>query len=76
MSQPEAQKQPHGHALYSAVYNGHYEIARLLLEHGAYPNPEVESSHLGPSIARRARLAAAEGDTGSARRSPERRDGG
>ena len=35
---------PRGHALYSAVANRHLEIARLLLEHGAFPNPEVESS--------------------------------
>src|SRR5262249_12067483 len=27
-----------------AVANGHHAIAKLLLEHGAYPNPEVESS--------------------------------
>jgi len=33
-----------GRSLYSAVYNGHYDIARLLLERGAYPNPEVEGS--------------------------------
>jgi ankyrin repeat protein len=26
------------------VYNGHYDIAKLLLEHGAHPNPPVESS--------------------------------
>jgi ankyrin repeat protein len=26
------------------VYHDHYEIAQLLLAHGAYPNPEVESS--------------------------------
>ena len=38
-------------ALYAAVYNGHVEIARLLLEHGAYPNPEVESSADALSIA-------------------------
>ena len=33
-----------GKALYSAVYHGHYEIAKLLLERGAFPNPPVESS--------------------------------
>ncbi len=27
-----------------AVYYGHYEIAKLLLERGAFPNPPVESS--------------------------------
>ena len=26
------------------MVNRHYDVARLLLEHGAYPNPEVESS--------------------------------
>ena len=41
---PEEGIAPHGHALYSAVANKHYEIAKLLLEHGAFPNPEVESS--------------------------------
>jgi uncharacterized protein len=30
--------------LHAAVYNGHYEIAKLLLERGAFPNPPVESS--------------------------------
>ena len=40
-----------GHALYSAVYNGHYEVAKLLLEHGAFPNPPVESSADALSIA-------------------------
>ena len=35
---------PHGHALYAAAANRHYEIAKLLLEHGAFPNPPVESS--------------------------------
>jgi len=48
---PEEGIAPHGHALYSAVYNGHHEIARLLLEHAAYPNPEVESSADALSIA-------------------------
>src|SRR5262249_8777610 len=33
-----------GHALHSAVCNGHIEIVKLLLEHGAYPSVEVESS--------------------------------
>ena len=41
---PEEGIAPRGHALYSAVYNGHHEIARRLLERGAYPNPPVESS--------------------------------
>ncbi len=27
--------------LYGAVYNGHIDVARLLLEHGAFPNPVV-----------------------------------
>jgi ankyrin repeat protein len=40
----EEQFAPHGKALYSAVYHGHYEIAKLLLERGAFPNPPVESS--------------------------------
>jgi hypothetical protein len=35
---------PRGKALYSAVIHGHYDIAKLLLEHGAFPNPPVESS--------------------------------
>jgi ankyrin repeat protein len=30
---------PKGKALYSAVYHGHYEIAKLLLERGAFPSP-------------------------------------
>jgi ankyrin repeat protein len=30
--------------LYAAAANRHYEVAKLLLEHGAYPNPPVESS--------------------------------
>jgi hypothetical protein len=42
---------PHGRALYSAVYDRHFEVARLLLEHGADPNQEVESSADAPSIA-------------------------
>ncbi len=42
---------PRGHALYSAVYNGHHEIAKLLLEHGAFPSPPVESSADALSIA-------------------------
>ena len=33
-----------GKALYSAVYHGHHDIAKLLLEHGAHPDQEVESS--------------------------------
>ena len=41
---PEEQIAPKGKALYSAVFNGHYEIAKLLLERGAFPNPPVESS--------------------------------
>ena len=35
---PEEGIAPHGHALYSAVANGHFEIAKLLLEHGANPS--------------------------------------
>jgi ankyrin repeat protein len=42
---------PHGRALYSAVYNRHFEVAKLLLEHGAYSSQEVESSADAPSIA-------------------------
>src|SRR5207248_8689396 len=42
---------PRGHALYSAVYNGHYDVAKFLLEKGAYPNVEVESSADTLSIA-------------------------
>jgi ankyrin repeat protein len=41
---PEEQIAPKGKALYSAVFHGHYEIAKLLLERGAFPNPPVESS--------------------------------
>jgi ankyrin repeat protein len=41
---PEEQIAPRGHALHSAVCNGHIEIVRLLLEHGAHPNVEIESS--------------------------------
>ena len=48
---PEEHIAPRGHALYSAVYNGHYELAQLLLERGAYPNVEVESSADTLSIA-------------------------
>jgi ankyrin repeat protein len=48
---PEEGIAPHGHALYSAVYNGHHEIAKLLLERGAYPSPAVESSADALSIA-------------------------
>src|SRR3954468_13748096 len=33
---PEEQFAPKGKALYSAVYHGHYEIAKLLLERGAF----------------------------------------
>ncbi|HEX2120379.1 MAG TPA: ankyrin repeat domain-containing protein [Thermoanaerobaculia bacterium] len=33
------------------MYNGHYEIARLLLERGAHPNAEVESSADALSVA-------------------------
>jgi ankyrin repeat protein len=40
----EEQFAPKGRALYSAVYHGHFEIAKLLLERGAFPNPPVESS--------------------------------
>jgi ankyrin repeat protein len=35
---------PHGHALYAAAAGRYFEIAKLLLEHGAFANPEVESS--------------------------------
>ena len=48
---PEEGIAPQGHALYSAVYNKHFEIAKLLLEKGAYPNPAVESSADALSIA-------------------------
>jgi len=48
---PEEGIAPHGHALYSAVYNGQFDIAKLLLEQGAYPSPAVESSADALSIA-------------------------
>ena len=48
---PEEGNAPHGRALYAAVYNKHFDVARLLLEHGANPNQEVESSADAPSIA-------------------------
>lgn len=48
---PEEGIAPHGHALYSAVYNRHHEIAELLLKHGAFPSPPVESSADALSIA-------------------------
>ena len=41
---PEEGIAPNGHALYSAAANGHYEVVKLLLAHGAHPNAEVESS--------------------------------
>jgi ankyrin repeat protein len=41
---PEEGIAPRGHALYSAATNGHWHIAKLLLEHGAHANVEVESS--------------------------------
>ena len=41
---PKSRYAPKGKALYSAVFHGHYEIAKLLLERGAFPNPPVESS--------------------------------
>jgi ankyrin repeat protein len=41
---PEEGIAPHGKALYSAVYHRHYDIAKRLLERGAYPSQEVESS--------------------------------
>ena len=41
---PEEGIASNGHALYTAVNNQHFEAAKLLLENGAYPNPEVESS--------------------------------
>lgn len=50
-NEPEERNAPHGRALYSAVYNRHYDVARLLLERGANPNQEVESSADAPSIA-------------------------
>lgn len=40
---------PQGKALYSAVYHGHYDIAKLLLERGAFPNPAVELAALDDS---------------------------
>ena len=40
----EEQFAPKGKALYQAVYHGHHDIAKLLLERGAFPNPPVESS--------------------------------
>jgi ankyrin repeat protein len=51
---PEEHIAPRGHALHSAVVNGHIEIVKLLLEHGAYPNVPVESSAdtLSAAIAR------------------------
>ena len=48
---PEEGNAPHGRALYSAVYNQHFEVAKLLLESGADPNQEVESSADAPAIA-------------------------
>jgi ankyrin repeat protein len=48
---PEEGIAPRGHALYSAVYNGHHEVARVLLENGADPNAPVESSADALSIA-------------------------
>ena len=50
-NRPEEGIAPKGHALYAAVYNRHFEVARLLLEHGAFPNPPVESSADALSIA-------------------------
>jgi ankyrin repeat protein len=41
---PEEGIAPHGHALYSTVAAGYFDIARILLEHGANPNAAVESS--------------------------------
>src|SRR5262249_24896356 len=41
---PEEGIAPRGHGLYAAVSTAPYEIAKLLLEYGAYPNPPVESS--------------------------------
>ncbi len=41
---PKSRSRRKGKALYSAVFNGHYDIAKLLLERGAFPNPPVESS--------------------------------
>jgi ankyrin repeat protein len=48
---PEEGNAPHGRALYAAVYDRHFDVARLLLEHGANPNQEVESSADAASIA-------------------------
>lgn len=48
---PEEGIAPEGHALYTAVSRGLYEIAELLLKHGAIPNPAVESSADAVSIA-------------------------
>lgn len=50
-NEPEERNAPRGRALYSAVYNNHFEVATLLLERGANPNQEVESSADAPSIA-------------------------
>lgn len=41
---PEPEIAPQGHALMTAVSQGHHEIAALLLERGANPNARVESS--------------------------------
>jgi ankyrin repeat protein len=41
---PEEGIAPRGHALYSAVVGKYYDIAKLLLEHGADPSAAVESS--------------------------------
>jgi ankyrin repeat protein len=41
---PEEGIAPDGHALYTAVSHRHLDAAKLLLEHGAIANPEVESS--------------------------------
>jgi ankyrin repeat protein len=48
---PDEGNAPHGRALYAAVYNKHVAVAKFLLEHGANPNQEVESSADAPSIA-------------------------
>src|SRR5205085_3521475 len=41
-----------GGALHAAIPKGHYEVCKLLLEHGANPNADVESSGNCVSIAR------------------------
>src|SRR5690349_21182437 len=45
---PEEGIAPHGRALYAAVYTGQFEVAKVLLEYGANPNQEMESSADAP----------------------------